>query len=160
MSFKTVSGGGPEAPGPLPWRPDGPPCCQKQKHEPFHSFHPFAKNQRRYYNKFLQKCKVPYIIVRFGQNIIFVHKNGRRPPGFRGDSLKSKPFRRGMHTAQFIYKKQQPPKHPSRAVVVKFNVWCFAAVWPVRQNPPDSVPRRAPVRRDWPPQDKQPPVRG
>jgi len=33
MSFKTVSGGGPEAPGPLPWRPDGPPCCQKQKRQ-------------------------------------------------------------------------------------------------------------------------------
>lgn len=44
-------------------------------------------------------------MVRFGQNVIFVHKNSRRPPGFRGDSLKSKPFRRGMHTAQFIYKK-------------------------------------------------------
>ena len=33
MSFKAVSGGGPEAPGPLPWRPDGPPCCQKQKRQ-------------------------------------------------------------------------------------------------------------------------------
>lgn len=43
-------------------------------------------------------------MVRFGQNIIFVHKNGRRPRDFRSDSLKRKSFRMGLHTAQFLYK--------------------------------------------------------
>ena len=121
LSSKSVSGGGPVGPRPLPWRPDGPPCRRKQQRQ---CRRPCAKGRS---NAFVSFCFIQNHVMRGSVAVIGV---------LHGSSsvalLVCRIFARNGHGC-IIAEASGPVQRRKKGVIPHFRA--KTVLWPARGSP-------------------------